>query len=237
MTDDDGGTVDFRYSNLSGRPTGPVVSALSRVLRGVREVQEHVEPYAHHWERVNAASVQQVAAGARWWAVLGDSMSQGIGASAADRGWVGQLATRVDLPIVNLSFNGARIDDVLGRQLPAMEDLALAHRNRPALVTLMVGNNDMNSRSWRRQIPTAMPDLLRRLPRGTVVATQPGAQGSALMVNEAIDVAARDGRVRVAEFRVPDMRSWRGRLAADHFHPNDTGYAAMATIIARALDL
>ena len=225
----------FTYSNLSGRPPGPIVSALARVSSGVRSVQEQVEPYARAWEEHNQAVVADVAAGRRWWAVLGDSMSQGIGASAHDRGWVGRLAPQVGLPVVNLSFNGARIGDVLERQLPAMEDLGLQHRNPAALVTLMIGNNDMISRRWRKEIPRAMRDLLHRVPRGTVVATQPGAQGSALTVNEAIDEVAATGRIQVAEFRVPHMRSWRGWVAADRFHPNDEGYAAMAEVMASAI--
>ncbi|WP_375001622.1 SGNH/GDSL hydrolase family protein [Aeromicrobium sp. CTD01-1L150] len=232
---DDAGAVSFSYSNLSGRPPGRLVSLLARFLSGVREVQEHVEPYARAWEERNAENVRRVAAGARWWAVLGDSMSQGIGASAPDRGWVGQLQDDVPLPRVNFSFNGARIVDVLDRQLPALEDLAVACRNKPALVTLMIGSNDMNSRRGRGEISTAMADLLHRVPRGTLVTTQPGAQGAALMVNHAIDDAAAAGRIRIAEFRVPDMRTWKGRLAADRFHPNDAGYAAMADIVRHAL--
>lgn len=226
----------FTYSNLSGRPPGPIVSALAKVSSGVRSVQEQVEPYAHAWEQHNRAVVAaDVTSGRRWWAVLGDSMSQGIGASAHDQGWVGRLAPQVGLPVVNLSFNGARIGDVLDRQLPAMEDLGVRNRNPAALVTLMIGNNDMLSRRWRKEIPRAMRDLLHRVPRGTVVATQPGAQGSALTVNEAIDEVAATGRIRVAEFRVPQMRSWRGWVAADRFHPNDAGYAAMAEVLSNAL--
>ncbi|GAA2073271.1 hypothetical protein GCM10009821_09430 [Aeromicrobium halocynthiae] len=225
----------FTYSNLSGRPPGPIVSALAKVSSGVRSVQEQVEPYAHAWQEHNRGAVGEVAAGRPWWAVLGDSMSQGIGASAHDRGWVGRLAPQVGLPSVNLSFNGARIADVLERQLPAMEDLAAQHRSPAALVTLMIGNNDMISRRWRREIPRAMRDLLLRIPRGTVVATQPAAHGAALTVNEAIDEIAATGRIQVAEFRVPHMRSWRGWVAADRFHPNDEGYAAMAEVMAGAV--
>lgn len=225
----------FEYSNLSGRPPGPVVAALARVLPGVRAVQEHVEPYARAWERSNLESVERIAGGDGWWAVLGDSMSQGIGASAPDRGWVGRLEPEVGLAVVNLSFNGARIADVADRQLPAMQDLAERAGRPPSLVTLMVGNNDMSSPRWRREIPTALPALLRRLPEGTVVTSQPAPHGAARLVNEAVDAAAREGRIRVAEFRVREMRSWRGRLAADHFHPNDAGYAAMADVVRRAL--
>ena len=81
----------FDYSNLSGRPPGPVLSVAARLLPGVREVQAQVEPYARAWEEHNRAAVQ---ADGPLWVVLGDSMAQGIGASAYDRGWPGQLADR-----------------------------------------------------------------------------------------------------------------------------------------------
>src|SRR5689334_6506346 len=79
---------EFDYSNRSERPRGPVLSALSTAFPGVRAVQEQVLPYAVWWESHN-----RVAAGGDGplWVALGDSMTQGIGASAPDRGWVGQL--------------------------------------------------------------------------------------------------------------------------------------------------
>jgi lysophospholipase L1-like esterase len=39
----------------------------------------------------------------------------------------------------------------------------------------------------------------------------------------------------LAEFRDPRIRTWKGRLAADDFHPNDVGYAGMAEIFSEAL--
>lgn len=38
-----------------------------------------------------------------------------------------------------------------------------------------------------------------------------------------------------AEFRDPRLSSWSGRVAADRFHPNDAGYAAMAQIMREAV--
>ena len=40
----------------------------------------------------------------------------------------------------------------------------------------------------------------------------------------------------IAEFRDRRMRSWKGKLSIDHFHPNDLGYAGMAEIVAEALE-
>ena len=227
----------FEYSNLSGRPPGPVVSALGRVLPGVRAVMAQVEPYAAWWEGHNRRAV---AAGRPLWVALGDSMTQGIGASAPDRGWVGQLAVQAPprvagTEVVNLAFNGARVPDVLERQLPVMQQLA-DEGHRIPLVTLMVGNNDLVSRRWRTTLNASMRRLLDMVPTGTVVATQPGLQRPARDLNAVIDEAVARRDLVVAEFRDPRMRSWRGRLAQDHFHPNDHGYAGMADVVREALE-
>ncbi len=226
----------FEYSNLSGRPPGPVVSKLALVLPGVRSVMEQVEPYARWWEDANRRAL---GSGRPLWVALGDSMTQGIGASAPDRGWVGQLAgdppsALRDVAVLNLSFNGARVLDVLDRQLPALEQVrAIGHD--VALVTLLIGNNDLMSPRWSRRLPAATEQLLDAVPRGTVVATQPGLQRSAVAFNRVVDARARAGAIRVADFRVPHMRDWRGRLAEDRFHPNDRGYAGMAEVVRHAL--
>jgi len=45
--------ADFDYSNLSERPRGPFLTALSRLFPGVRAVQAQVEPYAVQWGDAN----------------------------------------------------------------------------------------------------------------------------------------------------------------------------------------
>ncbi len=219
----------FDYSNLSGRPNGPVVKLASRLLRGVRSVQAEVEPYARAWERHNRAAA---AATGPLWVVLGDSMAQGIGASAYDRGWVGQLAkTLPPRRLVNLSVYGGRITDVVERQLPAMESLGVT----PDLVTVVIGSNDLFSKKLREAMPAALTEMLHRLPPGTVIANQPGARAAVLEFNRIIDEAVATRELELAEFRDPRMRSWKGKLSADHFHPNDLGYTGMADIMAEAI--
>lgn len=219
----------FDYSNLSGRPPGPVLSVASRLMRGVREVQAQVEPYARAWEEHNRAAVR---ADGPLWIVLGDSMAQGIGASAYDRGWPGQLAERLpDHRMVNLSVSGGRLSDLLDRQLPTMETLG-----EPDLVTVVVGSNDLISRRQREALPDRLAQVLRRLPPGSVIGTQPGGRSGALEFNRLVDEAAAERGLVVAEFRDPRMRSWKGKLSVDHFHPNDLGYAGMAAIVADAVE-
>ena len=221
--------TSFDYSNLSGRPTGPVVKVASRLLRGVRSVQAQVEPYAQQWEQRNR---EAVAATGPLWVVLGDSMAQGVGASAYDHGWVGQLAeTLPAYRLINLSVYGGRIADVLERQIPAMESLGV----EPDLVTVIIGSNDLISKKLREGMPAALSEMLRRLPPGTVVGNQPGGRASVLEFNRVIDEAVSERDLVLAEFRDPRMRSWKGKLSQDHFHPNDLGYAGMAAIVAEAI--
>jgi hypothetical protein len=159
--------TSFDYSNLSGRPITPLVSVAGRFSRGVREVQQQVAPYARAWQDGNRRAL---AADGPLWVAIGDSMTQGIGATAYDRGWVGQLAAQLSgryagVRIVNLSFNGARVADVLDRQLPALEELVRRHDVRPDLVTVMIGSNDLVNRRHRPLLPDVAGEMLARLVR------------------------------------------------------------------------
>lgn len=225
----DGVTTGFEFSNLSGRPPGQIVALASRFSRGVRSVQEQTEPYAAAWQRDNIAAL---AAEGPLWVALGDSMTVGIGASAHDRGWVGQLAARKPgWRVVNLGISGGRVRDVLDRELPALEQLGVT----PDLVTLLIGNNDLMNPRYRPTLPADHAELLERLPAGTVVGNQPGSYAAALEFNAQIDAAVATGQLVLAELRDPRTRHWKGKLAADHFHPNELGYAGMAAIFEETL--
>ena len=166
-------TGDFRYDNRTGRGPGRVLRTLGAVVPGVARVQAQVEPYADAWHAHNTASLGRP--GRRWF-VLGDSMSQAIGASAHDAGWVSQLLSRLELPdgelrVVNLSATGARVTDVVDQQLPALSSL---HPRPDDLVTVMVGSNDLFAgRASRSLLPSGMARLVDRLPGGAIVATLP----------------------------------------------------------------
>jgi lysophospholipase L1-like esterase len=228
---------DFDYSNRSERPRGPVLSALSTAFPGVRSVQEQVLPYAEWWESHNRVAA---AGGGPLWVALGDSMTQGIGASAPDRGWVGQLSGRLatrgwDHRLVNLGVNGARVEDVLDRQLPALE--ALEPDGSPAaLVTVVIGSNDVVVRRHRRGLVERFTEMLDRLPEGAVVSNLPNPHREARAVDAMLRERAAAGRLVLVDMRRDGPRSWRGRLASDKFHPNDRGYADMASVVEHAID-
>lgn len=204
------------------------------LLPGIAQVRAQTVPFAQAWEAANAEALR---AGGPLWVALGDSMSQGIGARSIDGGWVRQLQTRLRLAgsplrMVNLSVTGARLHDVLARQVPQLAGFG----DDVALVTVLAGANDMVRRDTRQHVPGAMAELLAALPPGrTVVATLPQRHVAALAANTVLEAAARRGTIRLVDLRGMSLRSLFGTLAADFFHPNERGYAYLADAFGRAL--
>lgn len=224
-------TPEFAYSNLSGRAPGRLVTVAGRVLPGVARVQQDVAPYAQAWRADNIAAL---AGSGPLWVALGDSLTQGIGATAHDRGWVGQVRDRLAAAgrphrVVNLAVSGAKTFDVLERQLPVLDAL------QPDLVTLMIGSNDLMRPKNRSALSGRFEAILRRLPRGAVVTTLPNPTRIAREANALLAGIAAERGLVIAELRDPRTASWRGRLAADHFHPNEDGYAAIADVVGDAV--
>ncbi|WP_039916996.1 SGNH/GDSL hydrolase family protein [Amycolatopsis azurea] len=204
--------------------SGRALDLASVVLPGVRRVRAQKIPFARAWSEANQ---EALVSGKSLWVALGDSMTQGIGARTVSGGWVPRLDARLGdrFAVVNLSMSGARIADVLDDQLPRM--LALT----PALVTVLVGANDMLTPARRRGVEKRFIDLLDRLPAGrSVVATLPHGNAAADTVNALLDTAGARGRIQVADMRGPALGPLRGSLADDWFHPNDVGYARIAGI-------
>ncbi len=223
----------LEYANTTGRPTAAFVEALGRVVPGVRLVQDQVAPYAQAWHRANLVAVTRP--GPRW-VVLGDSMSQGIGASSFDAGWVNQVQERLaregrHYQVVNLAASGARVADVLAQQLPAWRSLP----GDTDLVTVLIGSNDLVRRQHRDSLALNFAELLAALPPGAVVANLPNPRQAAVTVNRLIDQARTERGIIVADTTVRRRESWKGRLAEDHFHPNELGYAGIADTFYRAI--
>jgi lysophospholipase L1-like esterase len=225
------------YANATGRPTGAVVAVLARLVPGIGRVQRQIPHYARAWHEANRAAL--TSAKPRW-IVLGDSMSIGVGASRFDAGWVNQLHDRLaadgtDYAIVNLAASGARVSDVIAQQLPALR--ALPPRTdtdpTPDLVTVLIGSNDLFRRAHRERLPEDFAALLAELPPGTVVASMPQPRAAAIAVND--EIKAAPGIV-IADLRSGAPTSWKGRLADDHFHPNNLGYAGIAATFYDAIN-
>lgn len=205
------------------------------VLPGVRHVHAQVAAYAQAWEEANGKAV---GGDGDLWAVLGDSTAQGIGAPSFDQGYVGQLRDVLDerspqpWRIVNFSRSGARTDDVLVAQLPKLESLA----EPPRLVTCAIGANDL-LRTPVERLEEQMRKIIARLPQGAILATLPQGlrPARATIVNEIIRTEAPAAGLVVADVWAHTGPPWRGKLAADGFHPGLTGYTDWARAFAEAL--
>jgi lysophospholipase L1-like esterase len=220
--------VTFEYSNLNDRSPGWFLRLARRLLPGVGLVENEIKPYAEAWQERN---LKGLASADPLWVVLGDSLSQGVGASSIEHSWV--LETQRALAghgfryrIVNLSFSGARVSDVLSRQIPALAGLSAA----PELITVLIGSNDIIRRDLRARLPEHYRAMLAALPKGALVATVPRTRGVQVEVNRIVHEAEAAGAV----VAVP-LHFAAGARAPDHFHPDDTGYAAIAADFTTAI--
>jgi lysophospholipase L1-like esterase len=210
--------------------------AVRIVLPGVRKVHAQVARYAAEWERANGTAL---AGAGPLWGVLGDSTAQGIGAPSWDEGYVGQLRRALDdgsahpWRVVNLSKSGARTDDVLDRQLPALEGMAA----RPDLVTCAIGANDIVRRA--PGLEDRMLQVIARLPKRAIIATLPQGLGPERTeaVNRAIRAEAPAAGLVVADVWARTGPPWHGKYAEDRFHPGALGYADWAAAFADVLHL
>lgn len=218
------------------------MSVLGRLARrlhpGLRKVHAQVARYAADWEKANGVALG--GAGALW-VVLGDSTAQGIGAPSWEEGYVGQLLRALNdgserpWRVVNLSRSGARAADVLDRQLPALEALLLP----PDLVTCAIGANDVVGRTQLPLLQEQLRQIIDRLPEGAIIATLP--QGLSRARTEAANRLVREeapaAGLIVADVWARTGPPWRGKFAADGFHPGVRGYADWAAAFAAVLDV
>lgn len=200
---------------------------VGRFSDGVAAVEAQVGRYHERWDEQNH---EALASDGPLWVVLGDSASQGVGASRWELGWVNVVRDRLDSAsgqrwrIVNLSMSGGRFADVTNSQVPVLNDLLPA----PDLITCVIGSNDL---IWRRGTNGVVSDARRTvsvLPSGTFVSRLNGPGPRPSLLNEVFEKgrSERDHRL----FSIWDWPSGRGALAADRIHPSDLGYAYMADL-------
>lgn len=195
-----------------------------------------VEEYQGVAEAKSYWSTPQGRPGGLLYVALGDSTAQGVGASRPERGYVGLLADRMreasgrPVMVINLSVTGAKVQDVLDTQIPALRRL------HPDVVTVAIGANDVRSFDAGR-FASRMDQLAAQLPPGTFLADVPWFMAGAWEGNAeraGADVAresAARGLVLVPLHHALARRGWASMLtdfAPDWFHPNDRGYRAWA---------
>lgn len=194
----------------------------ARFLPGFAATADQISRYAEYW---HSLAREAITAGQPTLVALGDSLTQGIGASRPSAGYVGRLVEKlatngVQPNVLNLSRSGATMENVLDVQLPALHHSDVD----AAWVVCTVGSNDLLrsprlGRTWR-----TAENLVGALPQNTVLATVP-ARGSLLakLLNRQLVRASTHHAVVVADINAR-LTTWRGLRAGDRFHPNDAGY-------------
>ena len=203
----------------------------------MRRLREQVSTYRDAWDASNRVALER---GGPWWVVLGDSLSQGIGASAWDNGWVHrswsdlrQQGAADDLTVVNLSRSGATTHDVLDRQLDALESLRRQEAD-VRLVSLLAGANDFVVRGGSRGLDDRLAAIVGRLHSHSVVTYLPQPFRVARRANAVLDQAAGRGDVLPVSIRRAGFL-WPGNRAGDLFHPNDRGHRLLGSAMTPAL--
>jgi acyl-CoA thioesterase-1 len=208
------------------------------VVFGIRLYQLSMqrEQYKQYWQERAAAPVPE---NALVYVALGDSTAQGIGASKPENGYVGLLAKRLEektgrpVHVVNLSVTGARVADVVDKQIPQLQQMQLPD---DAVVTLGIGSNNVlsfDAEEFRSQFAQLAP----LLPKQTVVADVPyfggrhmgssdkKAQAAGAIIRE---IATAHGLEVAALHDITKSKNSWLNYAADFFHPNDRAYKLWA---------
>lgn len=198
---------------------------------------------SQHWNVVRNGAAHRTIA------VFGDSLATGVGASTPDNGFVNLLFNNVrqadpDAQIANFAVGGSTVSDVL--------DSASVQAGRtaePTDVWICVGGNDVTHGTPTEQFASTEHALIAALrrswPKAHIVvfgvpdvSRSPSLPGStkilfhndASLDNDAARDAAKSGEADFVDlFWFSDSKLDISQdFAADEFHPNDRGYAAIA---------
>lgn len=200
-----------------------IVALLAVEIIALLRLKANLTNYATYWKQPTTGTFTYVA--------LGDSAAQGIGASKPQLGYVGLVAERIQqqtgqkVRIVNLSVSGAKIQDVITKQLPELKQY------KPNLVTVDIGANDVASNYNPQVFQAAYNQLAASLPKGTVVGNMPYFGGrirhnsQAINANQYITAAAQKNDLLVADLQtITKQRNSIRDYAVDYFHPSNRGY-------------
>jgi acyl-CoA thioesterase-1 len=209
-----------------------IIAIVVLYAASLAELYSQLGRYKNYWERNNQSASPS---GGQQYVALGDSTAQGIGASKPSRGYVGiisrDLSSRRGQPVdaINLSKSGAKVRDVLDRQIPAMK---LLNITGDTVVTMEIGANDMidfDASKFEKE----MDGVMSQLPRQALITDLPYFSGSRYRSKEANVQAANKIMYRLAakyHFELlplhERMKQEKGirTFAPDFFHPSDYAY-------------
>jgi lysophospholipase L1-like esterase len=177
---------------------------------------------------------------------FGDSITNGGGElqwGVALQSWALWTARSLGLAFTSFAVDGARVKDVVERQLPAAREWSAHPDVRYNLGALHIGANDVRALDWdadayAAHLATVVDNLAERSDR-VVLLTIPLDLGRPRPDRDRIDFAnaAIEREARRVEAAIVDLRGFRGRrvLMPDHVHPTAFGQIAIADRVLDAL--
>ncbi|MGI8429218.1 MAG: GDSL-type esterase/lipase family protein [Solirubrobacteraceae bacterium] len=170
---------------------------------------------------------------------FGDSITNGGGElqwGVALQSWALWVARATGLPFTSYAVDGARVQDVVGQQIPSFQRYSACAGARYELGCLYIGVNDVRSVDWdvlkfEHHFRMALTFLGERCHR-TLTAAAPLDLGRPRA--SAVEVAKLNAAVhRVAaelDALVLDLRAFGARnlVMVDHVHPTAFGQIAIA---------
>jgi acyl-CoA thioesterase-1 len=191
-----------------------------------------VSRYQKYWNKNNQAADEP---GQLLYVALGDSTAQGIGASSPSKGYVGLIADGIrnkeqkPVRVVNLSKSGAKLDDVLSRQIPEMNKQKI---DKQTVITMEIGANDMVSFDPKK-FESQMDEIMQNMPSQTLLTDLPyfggsrhrNLEGNVIQANEIMYRLAKKHNLKLVALH--DRMKHNGglkTLAPDLFHPSNTAY-------------
>jgi lysophospholipase L1-like esterase len=178
---------------------------------------------------------------------FGDSITNGGGEmqwGVALQSWAQWVARALGLPLTNYAVDGDRAADVVQRQIPLYERVAVHPNARYEVGCLYVGANDVRAldfdvQRFEHELRAALGFLTDRCDRALAVTIpldlgRPRAGAKVPAANEAIErVAAELGAL------VVDLSDFKARnlVMADRVHPTAFGQIAIAERALAVLEL
>ncbi len=204
-----------------------------------------VGKYQKYWQENNQSQKDPQAISV---IALGDSAAQGVGASSAQKSYVGQVSSNIEqktskkVQITNLSVSGAKIADVTAQQIPELQKL---HMSGKTIVVLDIGTNDVTRGSYDEEFARDIDALFSKLPKQTIVADLPYLGKSRwqsidpyiISANKILHEKAEKYGLEVVPLydNLKAKNGWRV-YSGDFFHPSDYGYSIWADTFWQAVN-
>lgn len=199
---------------------------------GLAKLKLSVNQYENYWKKGNERALNP---NEILYIALGDSASQGIGATSPRKGFVGVIAEYIQdktgktVHTINLSKTGAKLDDVIKSQLPAIDDYPVDEKT---ILTIDIGANDMKTFNAVK-FESELDKILSQLPKQTIIANVPyfgsgrlrSLEPNALEANVIYSRLANKYSLQLVDLHaVTKSQNQIWTFAPDWFHPGNIGY-------------